>query len=51
MATRDENTDASKTGPGKSRESAAKPVPNHLVHAELVVNGNMEGTRKERPEG
>lgn len=51
MAGRDENADASKTGPSPSRESKTMAIPDHLVHAELVVNGNMTGRKKERPAG
>lgn len=51
MANRDEQSDTSKTGPSPSRESKTTTIPDHLLHAELVVNGNMAGRKKERPAG
>lgn len=51
MAERDMFADCSCDGPGPTRESAMFNIPDHLLHAELVVNGNMAGRKKERPAG
>lgn len=51
MATRDENTDASRTGPGPSRESKTTPIPDYFQHPEPVPNGNQQGNKKDRPAG
>jgi len=52
VANRDEQADTSKTGAGRpSRESKMADVTDYLVHAELVVTGNMTGRKKERPAG
>jgi len=52
VANRDEQADTSRTGAGRpSRESKTETIPDYLVHAELVVNGNMTGRKKERPAG
>lgn len=51
MAARDECSDTSKTTRPYEREHYLTPAPDQLVHAQLVVNGNMEGQEKDRPAG
>lgn len=51
MAARDECSDTSKTTRPYEREHYLKEAPDHLVHAQLVVNGNMKGQEKSKPAG
>lgn len=51
MAARDEQADTSRSGPSPARETKTVAIPDYLVHAELVVNGNMTGRKKGRPTG
>jgi hypothetical protein len=48
---RDAFADASRTGPGPSRESAMMDIPDYLLHAEAVPTGWAGGLKKDRPAG
>jgi hypothetical protein len=51
VAARDECADTGKTTRPYEREHFLEAAPDHLVHAQQVVNGNMETEKKDRPAG